>query len=439
MTELWPPPTNPIAFESLCADLWGTIWGQAAHKNGRNGQTQAGVDIYGRHGENWTGIQCKQKSELLRSKLTPADLTEAVKDALHFVPPLRRFIIATTGPSDAAIQKTARSLTEEHVGQGLFEIEVWSWPEIWAELNRRPALLQVLGPTYWPCLFFVTTEQKTQDQTEKIVRAIQSPLLPCGLFLTLRIESTDEDLKRVYGNQTGFKQLPSHLAAMDGRHFLRDFYLDVQRGIVEAAGVVRLERPSYNAFHQNVEHTVSRFDSANCKTPISVNEPLFAQPQVTLEFFQEGRPPSVDIRPTLVLKSDLKSVRLVASYAFDNTVLVDHEFPQMSVLPPDATGFSLTSLRGSFVRLTLGFFFIKSISWLPEESWPRLHNLQLLLGSRRHALVFSPDDLAQQITRANPKPIAHGPGVVMPQIVFECEIDPEKFEKQVVSIVENLA
>ena len=142
-----------------------------------------------------------------------------------------------------------------------------------------------------------------------------------------------------------------------------------------------------------------------------------------------------DTRPTLVLESDVNSARLVASYAFDNTVLVDHEFPQLSVSPPDATGFSLTSLRGSFIRLILDFFFIKPIAWLPEQSWPQLHNLQFLLGSRRHALTFSLDDLGEQTIRVNPNPIAKGPGVVMPQIIFEREIDPERFEKQVVSVV----
>ncbi len=138
-----------------------------------------------------------------------------------------------------------------------------------------------------------------------------------------------------------------------------------------------------------------------------------------------------------MLKSDLNSVRLVASYAFDNTVLVDHEFPQLSVSPPDATGFSLSSLRGSFIRLVLDFFFIKPIAWLPKQSWPQLHNLQLLPGSRRHAVTFSLDDLVEQSTRLNPNPIAKGPGVAMPQIIFEREIDPERFEEQVLNIVEN--
>src|SRR5271170_2873771 len=292
MSERWPSPTDPVAFESLCADLWGAIWGQTAQKNGRNGQPQAGVDIYGKHGDDWIGIQCKQKDELLRSKLTLTELAAEVAAARRFVPPLKQFILATTGPADVAIQKEARRLSEDHTRQGLFEVEVWSWTDIWAELNRRPGLLQVIGPIYWPRLFFVATEKSSQDQTEQILQAIQSPLLPCGLFLTLKIEATDEDLARVYGDQAGFHCLPSPLAPTDGRHFFRDCYVDARNGMVEAAGFFRLKRPGYNTLHRNVNHTVSRFNPALCKRPLSENEPLFLTPHVTLDVHRGGRPRS---------------------------------------------------------------------------------------------------------------------------------------------------
>jgi hypothetical protein len=436
MSERWPAPTDPIAFESLCADLWGSIWGHAAHKNGRSGQPQAGVDVYGRLGNDWIGIQCKSRDELLRSKLTPAELAEEVEAARHFMPPLTRFIVATTGPTDATIQQAARRLTDVHAQQGLFEVEIWSWSEIWAEISRRPGLLQVIGPVYWPRLFLLATEQRSQEQAEQIVRAIQAPLLPCGLFVTLEIEATDDDLRRVYGDQAGFHELPAPPIRADGRHFLRDFYLDARNGTVEAAGFHQHHHPGYNILHRNVKHTVSRFDPAKCKRRLSENEPLFQAPRVTLDFCCGGRPPSTDPQPTLVLKSELNSVRLLASCALDNTALVDYDFPQLSVSPPEATGFSVTSLRGSFVRLTLDFFSIKSISCLPEQSWPRLHNLHIFLGSRRHVLTFSLDDLRDQITRSNPHPIAGG-DAVMPQIVFEREISPEMFEKRLLTVVEN--
>jgi len=431
MSERWPPPTDPTTFESLCADLWGSVWGQAAHKNGRMGQPQAGVDIFGKSGDRWIGIQCKQKDQLLRTKLTPPELAEEVAAARNFVPPLSRFIIATTGPSDVHVQEAARSLTEKHVKQGLFTVEVWSWVEIWAELNRRPGLLQTIGPVYWPRLFLLA-EQKGQAHAEQIVRAIQSPLLPCGVFLTLRVEATDEDLSRVYGDQAGFHNLPRPLTPTDGRHFLKGFYLDVRDSHVLAAGFFRLDHPEYNTLHRSVKHTISRFDPARCKKPLSENEPLFLAPHLTLEFYRGGQA-MTDV-PTLVLRSDATSVAPVSSCALDNTVLVDYVLPQLSVTPADLVGLSVSDLRGSFLRVTFDFLYIKPIIFLPEQSWPRLHNLQLVMGGARHLLACSLDDLANQITRPNPKPYAFG-DAVMPQIVFEWEVSPDRFEKQLSMLV----
>lgn len=51
--EQWPPTNDSVAFESLCLDLFREIWGREsdAKKNGRPGQPQAGVDVFGRSGE----------------------------------------------------------------------------------------------------------------------------------------------------------------------------------------------------------------------------------------------------------------------------------------------------------------------------------------------------------------------------------------------------
>ena len=69
--ESWPPPDDANAFESLCLDLRKEIWKDTgAQKNGRTGQPQAGVDVFGTCEEKQIGIQCKQKDGLLRSTLT---------------------------------------------------------------------------------------------------------------------------------------------------------------------------------------------------------------------------------------------------------------------------------------------------------------------------------------------------------------------------------
>ncbi|HXU31115.1 MAG TPA: hypothetical protein VN851_11105, partial [Thermoanaerobaculia bacterium] len=166
----WPPPNEPTAFESLCLDLWEEIWGpeSGAQKNGRSGQPQAGVDVFGKRGDRWIGVQCKQKDGLLRSKLTTAELDEEIRKVLGkevkgktsppFEPALSEFLFATTGPRDAEIQKTARRLAEEH-GAG-FSVAVWAWQDIWHEIYGRPQFLARIGPIYWPQLFAIWNSQK---------------------------------------------------------------------------------------------------------------------------------------------------------------------------------------------------------------------------------------------------------------------------------------
>ena len=107
------PPNEPAAFESLCLDVWREIWGDPnAQKNGRSGQPQAGVDVFGKIGDDWEGVQCKQKDGLLRTKLTVAELDAEVAAARTFKPKLSRFIVATSGPRDARVQERARELSE---------------------------------------------------------------------------------------------------------------------------------------------------------------------------------------------------------------------------------------------------------------------------------------------------------------------------------------
>ena len=102
--EKWPAPEDPVAFESLCLDLWKEIWKDSgAKKTGRRGQTQDGVDISGCAEGRQMGVQCKKKDGHLRYKLTIAELEKAVTKAKSFSPKLDVLTIATTGPKDAAI------------------------------------------------------------------------------------------------------------------------------------------------------------------------------------------------------------------------------------------------------------------------------------------------------------------------------------------------
>ncbi len=128
----WPsPPSEPDAFESLCLDLWREIWADpGALKNGRSGQAQAGVDVFGVHEGRQMGVQCKQKDGLVRTKVTVAELEREVELARGFRPPLATFVLATTVAAGARVQQRAREISEEHRSRSLFKVEVWSWADI---------------------------------------------------------------------------------------------------------------------------------------------------------------------------------------------------------------------------------------------------------------------------------------------------------------------
>jgi hypothetical protein len=184
--ERWEPPNDPTAFESLCLDLWREIWNDSnAQKNGRSGQPQAGVDVFGQHQGKRVGVQCKQKDGLLRSKVTVTELEGAVEDAKRFKPPLATFILATTGPRDAKVQERARKFTEEHQRQGLFSVAVWSWDEIWPELYGRKDLLTRIAPAYWPRLVDIRRHGDTLIAPTRLTRGAE------------KLIGREDDLKRI--------------------------------------------------------------------------------------------------------------------------------------------------------------------------------------------------------------------------------------------------
>lgn len=136
-----PPPSNWQDFESLCCDLWREIWKDPnTKKNGRQGQPQNGVDIFGRpeQGKEWAGIQCKGKDNYSDKSLTEDEVRREVEKAKSFTPKLSQFIVATTGLKDGRLQELARSITEEHLRNDLFPIHIWAWEDIKNILESFP-------------------------------------------------------------------------------------------------------------------------------------------------------------------------------------------------------------------------------------------------------------------------------------------------------------
>ena len=142
-----PHPANWQDFEDLCFHLWKSIWGDyASHPNGRRGQRQNGVDIYGRPAFNelYTGVQCKGKNENYGKELTIEEIDTECKNAMGFKPELNTFILATTSPRDEKIQEHCREInTPSKYG---FEVDSWSWDDIEDEVQCRPDVMEIFYP-----------------------------------------------------------------------------------------------------------------------------------------------------------------------------------------------------------------------------------------------------------------------------------------------------
>jgi hypothetical protein len=126
-------PANWQDFESLCKKLWGEIWAcPEIQKNGRLGQEQSGVDVFGIpfNDNNYYGIQCKGKNEYTHSQFTEKEINDEIKKAKKFEPPLKKFYLATTALNDSEIQKFVRKKNLAHKEKGLFEIHLFAWETI---------------------------------------------------------------------------------------------------------------------------------------------------------------------------------------------------------------------------------------------------------------------------------------------------------------------
>ncbi len=134
-------PENWQDFESLCKILWGEVWKctDSIKRNGRSGQNQCGVDVYGiPEGKNaYFGIQCKGKDDYTKALLTTKEVDTEIEKAKGFKPLLKKLIFATTANKDVSIEEYIRTKNIEHLEHNLFEVDIMSWEDIVDLLKRH--------------------------------------------------------------------------------------------------------------------------------------------------------------------------------------------------------------------------------------------------------------------------------------------------------------
>ena len=147
-----PPPAFWEEFEDLCHTLYAEIWKDpTAQKNGRRGEVQHGVDIWGRlPNGDWVAVQCKGKDNYADKAVTAAELRREVEKALGFDRKLARWTLATSGPKRGDVEALARKITVEHEAKGLFAVQVMGWDDLPPLIGSYEKVVEKHFPDFAP-------------------------------------------------------------------------------------------------------------------------------------------------------------------------------------------------------------------------------------------------------------------------------------------------
>ncbi|WFS02374.1 PIN domain-containing protein [Rhizobium tumorigenes] len=139
-------------FETNCMKLGKVMLNTSnVNKNGRRGQPQKGVDVWGyrdRNIQHPVGIQCKLKA--FGHDLTDAEVRDEWEKALRFHPPIKEFFILTTAENDEGVEELARDLSLklfQETGRSV-EFYIWGWGRISDEIVDHPELVREFDPDH---------------------------------------------------------------------------------------------------------------------------------------------------------------------------------------------------------------------------------------------------------------------------------------------------
>lgn len=216
-------------FERNCCILFECLLDDPSVKsNGTSGQSQDGVDIYGRQsgkGTAWVGIQCKKKKPT--EKIKKAELRKEVEKAKKFTPALGRFIVVTTAQDDAVIDAEARQITQEHEQSGIsFTVEVWGWETLERKINAHHKALEAFqaDATPYSSLLIKNTEYlvgSSDAHTEQLklilqsVQGLQQPTVTDGTSAALELLD-----KTLHAQIDGYRDLLNQGKPLTALNFL---------------------------------------------------------------------------------------------------------------------------------------------------------------------------------------------------------------------------
>ena len=205
-----PPPKDWQAFERKIRLLFEHSLGDPhTQNNGRVGQPQHGVDVYGKRGGatgHYVGVQCKGKDSNYGGAVKKAELEAEVEASAQFNPEIREFIIVTTAPDDAAIQEETRLLEARVRATGRdVSVAVWGWGRIQQEIARFPETIREFMPDGSPFAdeqlkaiaevrtLVATKTERTEDLLQTILERLPPPVVTEASVTTNPLEKHVND------------------------------------------------------------------------------------------------------------------------------------------------------------------------------------------------------------------------------------------------------
>jgi hypothetical protein len=139
-----PKPKNWQDFETMVRDAMSQRWKSPnLQKNGRPGQKQNGVDIYGSDDiGRRVGVQCNSSKgsptlDTVRAEIAAAETFEGLLSTIY---------IATTADYDSVLQKDVRLLSDKRVADNKFAVSVIFWEDIVNGLVLNPEVFKAHYP-----------------------------------------------------------------------------------------------------------------------------------------------------------------------------------------------------------------------------------------------------------------------------------------------------
>lgn len=141
-----PKPKNWQDFEAIALDALRLRWDSPdLAANGRPGQQQKGVDIFGPDDiGRKIGVQCKRYATPLKIDLVKAE----VENSDAFEPALNTIYIATTRDRDAKLQMEVRLYSDKRVSEGKSAVGLLFWDDIVGSLGTNPSTFKSHFPNF---------------------------------------------------------------------------------------------------------------------------------------------------------------------------------------------------------------------------------------------------------------------------------------------------